>query len=195
MLHILLLTAAFRERAVATRLRTHRCSAAQLRVRSQIQGALEDGWQDWLDDGLSCVECASTSPPNLPPHHRHSRTLRMPRVCTDATPDGLLQLGVYTAYSMLESEPHIRPFCASSVDDGVSALFADESVPAVPLSAVRAVIDPELCFVSERQAGGGQGLGNPHGEHGESCFDLSDAVISDAVTLVVIEGRDTERVL
>ena len=53
----------------------------------------------------------------------------------------------------------------------------------------------EWVFVSERQAGGGQGLGNPHGEHGEECYDLRDVEISEGVRLVVREGRDTERVL
>jgi hypothetical protein len=54
---------------------------------------------------------------------------------------------------------------------------------------------PPQVFVSERQAGGGQGLGNPHGEHGEECYDLRDVEISEGVRLVVREGRDTERVL
>ena len=68
-------------------------------------------------------------------------------------------------------------------------------VPAVPLTAVRRILDPEIVFVSERQAGGGQGLGNPHGEHGEPCYDLTELTISEDVTLVVREGRDTEREL
>jgi len=57
------------------------------------------------------------------------------------------------------------------------------------------VLDPDYVFVSERQAGGGQGLGNPHGEHGEECYDLSDLEISSRVRIVVREGRDTQRVL
>ena len=52
-----------------------------------------------------------------------------------------------------------------------------------------------LVFVSERQAGGGQGLGNPHGEHGEECYDLRDLKLSPNVRVVVQEGRDQERVL
>jgi hypothetical protein len=80
-----------------------------------------------------------------------------------------VRLGVYTAYTMVEGSPHIRPLCAADEDDGVSCLFADEESPSAPLSAVRLILDPEYVFVSERQAGGGQGLGNPHGEHGEAC--------------------------
>ena len=62
---------------------------------------------------------------------------------------------------------------------------------------MRRVLDPDYVFVSERQAGGGQGLGNPHGEHGEECYDLRelDPPISEDVVVVVREGRDTERVL
>ena len=132
--------------------------------------ALAD-WDDaWWEDGLTCVEFEDSS-------------------------DGTYKLGVYIKYSVIESDPHIRPLCASAEDDGVGSLLCDEEVPAVPLSAVRNILDPEIVFVSERQAGGGQGLGNPHGEHGEACFDLSDVDISEDVTLVVREGRDTERVL
>lgn len=108
---------------------------------------------------------------------------------------GELRLGVYVAYSMDEAEPHIRPLCASTSDDGVSALLCDEGVPSAPISSARRVLDPDVVFVSERQAGGGQGLGNPHGEHGEECFDLREALISAGVHVVVREGRDTERVL
>ena len=104
-------------------------------------------------------------------------------------------MGVFTAYSMLHDSPHITPLCASDEEDGVSALLCDESISPVPLSAVRRVLDPDYVFVSERQAGGGQGLGNPHGEHGEPCYDLTELVLSEAVQVVVREGRDTERVL
>ena len=106
-----------------------------------------------------------------------------------------MRLGVYAAYTMVDSEPHIRPLCATSEDDGVSCLFCDEDTPAVALSAVRKVLDPDYVFISERQAGGGQGLGNPHGEHGEPVYDLRDLEISDDVTVVVAEGRADERVL
>ena len=109
--------------------------------------------------------------------------------------DGALKLGVYTKYSMLESQPHIRPLCAASEEDGVSSLLCDEGVPAVALSAVQQILDPDYVVPSERQAGGGQGLGNPHGERGEPCYDLRDSELSDDVVLVVREGRDTERVL
>jgi len=109
--------------------------------------------------------------------------------------EGELRLGVYVAYSMDEAEPHIRPLCASSSEDGVSALLCDEDVPSAPISSARRVLDPDLVFVSERQAGGGQGLGNPHGEHGEECFDLREASVGSSVRVVVREGRDTERVL
>jgi len=111
------------------------------------------------------------------------------------TADGTAQLGVYVKSSMVEPDPHIRPLCASSEDDGVSALFCDEDVPSVPLSAVRRVLDPDYVYVSMRQAGGGQGLGNPHGEHGEDCYDLRDLEISEGVVFPVREGRDWERVL
>lgn len=108
---------------------------------------------------------------------------------------GELRLGVFVAYSMDEAEPHIRPLCASSEEDGMGALLCDEGVPSAPISSTRRVLDPDVVFVSERQAGGGQGLGNPHGEHGEECFDLREASVSVGVRVVVREGRDTERVL
>lgn len=125
----------------------------------------------WWEDMLTCVEFEDSA--------------------------GVLRLGVYCPYSVTEENPHIRPLCASSEDDGVSALLADEEAPPAPLTAVRRVLDPDYVFVSERQAGGGQGLGNPHGEHGESCYDLRDLPdgLSAALQLVVREGRDTERVL
>jgi hypothetical protein len=136
----------------------------------QANYALAD-WDDaWWEDGLTCVEYEDSS-------------------------DGTHRLGVYIKYSIVESEPHIRPLCASASEDGVGSLLCDEEVPPVPLSAVRCVLDPEIVFVSERQAGGGQGLGNPHGEHGEACYDLGDVDISADVTLIIREGRDTERVL
>merc|ERR1719240_1994804 len=111
--------------------------------------------------------------------------------CVEFEKDGELQLRVYKSYSMLVDTPHIVPLCASSEEDGISALLCDEEVPHVPLSAVVRVLDPDYVFVSERQAGGGQGLGNPHGEHGEECYDLRDVEISEGVVLVVREGRDT----
>ena len=123
------------------------------------------GWED----GISCVE------------YEHA--------------EGDVRLGVYTAYSMVESEPHIRPLCAADEEDGISCLFADEDTPAVPLEKATKVLDPDYVFVSERQAGGGQGLGNPHGEHGEQVYDLREVEISDGVTLIIRQGRDVERVL
>lgn len=123
---------------------------------------------DW-EDGLTCVEYKAD--------------------------DGEIRLGVYIKYSMVNGNPHIRPLCAPSEDEGIGVLFQDEEVPPVPLSAVTRVLDPDYVFVSERQAGGGQGLGNPHGEHGEECYDLRDVELSEGVRLVVREGRDTERVL
>ena len=113
------------------------------RVRSPRCIDLEE-WEDWWEDGLTCVEFTGSS--------------------------GEKQLGVYVAYSVMESEPHIRPLCASCEEDGVSALLCDEDAPIAPLTAVCKVLDPDYVFVSERQAGGGQGLGNPHGEHGEECY-------------------------
>jgi len=134
----------------------------------------DGGWEayEWWEDGLSCVEYGDGAA-------------------------GELRLGVYTAYSIVDSEPHIRPLCAADLEEGISCLFCDEDSPAIPISSVRRVFDPEWVYVSERQAGGGQGLGNPHGEHGEPCYDLSDveSQISADVRLVVREGRDTERVL
>ena len=43
----------------------------------------------------------------------------------------LAKLGVYR-YSVVEVEPHIRPLCASTVEDGVSSLLCDEEVEASP---------------------------------------------------------------
>lgn len=132
----------------------------------------EQDWEnyEWWEDGLTCVEFTA---PN----------------------DDALRLGVYKSYSMLVDTPHIVPLCASSEEDGISALLCDEDLPVVPLSAVHRILDPDYVFVSERQAGGGQGLGNPHGEHGEECYDLREVEVSEFVQVVVREGRDTERVL
>jgi len=137
---------------------------------SEAAEAAESSWLDevWWENMLTCVEYET---------------------------GGELRLGVYVSYSVVESEPHIRPLCASAEEEGVSALLCDEDAPSVPLSAVRKVLDPDYVFVSERQAGGGQGLGNPHGEHGEECFDLRDVEVSEDVVVVVREGRDIERVL
>ena len=136
------------------------------------EGPPEGGWEayEWWEDGVSCVE------------YEDQQT-------------GELRLGVYNSYTMLEEAPHIRPLCAASEDEGISCLFCDEDVPAVDLAAVRRLLDPDYVFVSERQAGGGQGLGNPHGEHGETVYDLRDVEVSPDVTLVLRENRDTERVL
>lgn len=60
-----------------------------------------DEMEGWWEDGLTCVEFER---------------------------DGELRLGVYTKYSMLENDPHIRPLCASCEEDGISALLADEEV-------------------------------------------------------------------
>lgn len=102
-----------------------------------------------------------------------------------------LRLGVYTA-QMLGAPPHIQPLAAASEDEGAAALLWDEAAPPVPLDAVVRVLDPEFVLVSERQMGGGQGLGNPHGEHGEDCFDVSDIELSDGVLIPV---RDESRLL
>ena len=132
----------------------------------------EGGWEayEWWEAGISCVEFLDK-------------------------PSGELRLGVYEAYTMVEDAPHIRPLCAAAEDDGVSCLFCDEDAEAVSLSCVSKVLDPDYVFISERQAGGGQGLGNPHGEHGEPVYDLRDVEISEGVRLVLRENRDTERVL
>ena len=160
-------TAAYRVPPLATH--APAASPSTARARPALLLSPEELEEVWWEDGLTCVEYLA--------------------------PDGRLMLGVYVAYSVLEDEPHIRPLCASAADEGVSALLCDEDVPVVPLSAVQRVLDPDYVFVSERQAGGGQGLGNPHGEHGEECYDLRELELSDDVTLVVREGRDTERVL
>jgi hypothetical protein len=115
--------------------------------------------------------------------------------CVEYEQGGELLLGVYVAYSVVNSQPHIRPLCASTEDDGVRLLLHDEDAPTAPVSSVKRILDPDYVFVSERQAGGGQGLGNPHGEHGEECYDLSDLIISAGVRVVVREGRDMERKL
>ena len=126
---------------------------------------------DWWEDGTTVVEY----------------------IHDDAS--GEVRLGVYNAYSMVESEPHITPLCMADEDDGVSCLFCDEEAPTLALSSVRTILDPDYVFVGERQAGGGQGLGNPHGEHSEPVYDLRDVDIGEDVVLVLREGRDTERVL
>lgn len=115
--------------------------------------------------------------------------------CVEYEAGGEVLLGVYIRYSVVEDRPHICPLCSSAAEDGVRVLFQDEESATAPLSAVRRVLDPDYVFVSERQAGGGQGLGNPHGEHGEECYDLSDVDLSPNVRVVVREGRDTQRVL
>ena len=149
-----------------------RCSLHRSCAVVACDAADEGGWEEyeWWEDGVSVCEYTEAD-------------------------TGKIRLGVYTAYSIVESDPHIRPLCVASADDGISCLFCDEDVPSVPLSAVRDLLDPDYVFVSERQAGGGQGLGNPHGEHGETVYDLRDCEISDDVVLVLNEGRDTERVL
>ena len=136
----------------------------------QLNYAIEDWANEWWEDGLTVCEYEDAQ-------------------------DGMLKLGAYTKYSMLLSDPHIRPLCACTEDEGVSSLLCDEDAPAVPLSAVRTILDPDYVVPSERQAGGGQGLGNPHGEHGEPCYDLSEVDLSENLVVVVREGRDTERVL
>ena len=81
----------------------------------------EGGWEayEWWEDGVSCVEYEDEG-------------------------TGELRLGVYNAYTILESEPHIRPLCAAAEDEGISCLYCDEEVPAVALSAVRRVRAPRV---------------------------------------------------
>ena len=51
-------------------------------------------WDDaWWEDGLTCVEFEAKN--------------------------GETHLGVYVAYSVVQSEPHIRPLCASTEEEGV----------------------------------------------------------------------------
>ena len=159
---------------------------------------MEDGNQRLLKDVVTpadshelVVERVRASPPISPEDVDWDNML----TCVEYLVDNELRLGVYVAYTQVEAEPHIRPLCASSADEGIGALLCDEDVPSAPLSAVRRVLDPDFVFVSERQAGGGQGLGNPHGEHAEECFDLRDLKLSPNVRVVVREGRDQERVL
>jgi hypothetical protein len=87
--------------------------------RSRAVGATSslDLDEVWWEDGLTCVEYEAA--------------------------DGNLQLGVYVSYSMVNDQPHIRPICAASDEDGCSALLQDEDVPAVPLESVRTVLDPD----------------------------------------------------
>ena len=103
---------------------------------------------------------------------------------------GTLGLGVYTAQAM-GADPYIQPLCAWSDEMGVSELLWDEDADAVPLDRVHRILDPDLVYVSERQMGGGQGLGNPHGEHGEDCFDLSEVELSEGVHVAL---RDREEI-
>lgn len=167
----LLLALCIIARTTALRLPTQGfgCSTGSLRYTSRSCAVVAHQMEDYAwESGVTCVE------------YEQGEELR---------------LGVYVAYSVVNSQPHIRPLCASSEDDGVRLLFHDEDSRTAPLSSVRRILDPDYVFVSERQAGGGQGLGNPHGEHGEECYDLSELEISPGVRLVVREGRDMERVL
>lgn len=123
---------------------------------------------EWWEDALSCVE------------YEEAET-------------GTLRLGVYQKSNMMVREPHIQPLCASSDEEGVSALFVDEDMPTVPLSAARRVLDSDYIEVSMRQQGGGQGWGNPHGEHGEDVYDLTEVEFSPGVAVTVRDGRDMQR--
>ena len=141
-----LLTILLATPATALRLPLHSVPAAALsrpnharHVTAHLcaEEASDEGawWEDyWWEDGLTCVEYDQ---------------------------GGEQLLGVYIKYSMVIDEPHIRPLCSADEEDGVSALLQDEDAPTAPLSAVTRVLDPDYVFVSERQAGGGQGLGNP----------------------------------
>ena len=82
----------------------------------QANYAAADWDAEWWEDGLTVVEYEDS---------------------------GSVKLGVYTKYSVLESDPHIRPLCASCEDDGVSELLCDEDVPVAPLTSVRTILDPD----------------------------------------------------
>jgi len=100
-----------------------------------------------------------------------------------------LGLGVYTKQN-IGGSAYIQPLCTWSEEVGVSQLLWDEDSQPVPIERVHRVLDPDLVYVSERQMGGGMGMGNPHGEHGEDCYDLSDVPLSDGVRLVVRSDRE-----
>ena len=117
---------------------------------------MEDGNQRLLKDVVTpadshelVVERVRASPPISPEDVDWDNML----TCVEYLVDNELRLGVYVAYTQVEAEPHIRPLCASSADEGIGALLCDEDVPSAPLSAVRRVLDPDFVFVSERQAG------------------------------------------
>ena len=123
----------------------------------------EGGWAnfEYWEDAVSCVEYSDTS--------------------------GDKRLGVYTAYTIDKAEPHITPLCAMDEDEGIACLFCNEDTDAVPLSAVSRILDPDYVFVSERNI---IGPSNPHGEHSETVYDLSEVEISDDITLVLNEDRE-----
>ena len=59
------------------------------------------------------------------------------------------------------------------VDDDLKvSLVWDEDLPSTPLSSavIKLELDPDDADLSARQVGGGQGLGNPHGEHCEDVY-------------------------
>jgi len=46
--------------------------------------------------------------------------------CVEYESGGELLLGVYVAYSVVNSAPHIRPLCTSSEEEGVRVMLHDE---------------------------------------------------------------------
>ena len=84
----------------------------------------------------------------------------------------------------------VAPVWKAAEKSGRQVVGWSSEAPSAPLTAVTRVLDPELVFVSERQAGGGQGLGNPHGEHGEECYDLREVDLSEGVVRSRIQASD-----
>ena len=99
-----------------------------------------------------------------------------------------LRLGVYTMQSF--GDPHVRPLCTWSEEIGLRECLWDEDAEPVALSRIHRALDMNEVEISERQMGGGLGLGNPHGEHGEDCYDLRQVKLSKGVVLVVREDRE-----
>lgn len=119
---------------------------------------------EWWEDEISCVEYLDEE-------------------------SGQLKLGVYTEASMINPKPHIRPLVCASAEEGLGSLLVDLGVPAVPLTAVKRHLDDDSVEIMQVQMGGGQGMGNPHGEEGENVYDLREAGVSEDVWIQVNENR------
>lgn len=87
------------------------------------------------------------------------------------------------------SAPPVSPPSHLHLTSIVCFPFVFQAAP-VPLERVQRILDPDLVYVSERQMGGGMGMGNPHGEHGEDCYDVTQCEMSDRVQIVVRTERE-----